>query len=45
MEIEGKSKVYIVVALLLVVFCASFLRPAQVNAAAKKPGDQGEYKV
>ena len=34
---RGKSKVYIVVALLLIVFCVSFLRPAQVNATAKKP--------
>lgn len=32
-----ESKVYIIVALFLVLFCAIFLCPVQVNAAAKKP--------
>ena len=34
---RGKSKVYIVAALFLVLFCAIFLCPVQMKAAVKKP--------
>lgn len=34
---RGKNQGYIAAVLLLIVFCVSFLHPAQVKAAVKKP--------
>lgn len=34
---RGKSRIYIVTALLLVLFCAGFICPAKANAAVKTP--------
>lgn len=42
---RGKSRIYIVTALLLVLFCAGFICPAKANAAVKTPVIKANLKT